>query len=51
MGHATVREALKYYPDGTLNPMRDDISDTFAYAGWTVERIDEDYPFRQPWKS
>jgi len=48
VAHPTIREAVKYYPDGTLNPARDDIADTFTFAGITMERVDEDYPFRQP---
>lgn len=46
VGHASVKEALKFYP-GTPNPARDDISDTFNYAGLSIERIDEEFQFRQ----
>lgn len=49
VGHTSVREAMQYYPaGGQLNPARDDVADVFPFAGVTVERIDEDYPFRQP---
>lgn len=47
VGHESVREAYRYYPGGQ-NPARDDIVDTYTHAGVTVERVDEDYPFRQP---
>lgn len=46
VGHGTIREALKYYP-GTPNPGRDDVADTFNYAGLSIERIDEEFQFRQ----
>ncbi|PZO78443.1 MAG: major capsid protein E [Mesorhizobium amorphae] len=47
VGHASIKEALKYYKDTTANPARDDIADTFDYAGLSIERIDEDFQYRQ----
>ncbi|MCW2854364.1 MAG: major capsid protein [Nocardioides sp.] len=47
--HASIREALKYYPvAGQRNPAHDDIADEFNFAGLTVERIDEEFPVRLP---
>jgi hypothetical protein len=46
--HGSIKEALKYYKDSTANPAREDISDTFDFAGLSIERIDEDFQYRQP---
>jgi len=46
VGHQTVREAMKYYAGATPNPARDDISDSFDYAGLTVERVEETFQIR-----
>ena len=47
VSHASVKEALKYYQGSTPNPARDDIADTFNYAGLSIERIDEEFQYRQ----
>lgn len=47
VGHTSVREAYRNLPNA-VSPDRDDIRDTFTHAGVTIERVDEDYPFRQP---
>lgn len=44
--HPRVLEALRDYPGNTANPARDEIEDTFTYAGLTLERIDEEYKVR-----
>ena len=46
--HANVRESLKYYAGQTVNPARDDVEDTFTFAGLKLERIDEEFSFRLP---
>jgi len=48
VAHASVKEALKAYAGPTANPSRDDVADTFVFAGLTLERIDEDFRYRQP---
>lgn len=48
VSHAKVLAALRAYPmAGQPNPEREDISDVFPFAGVTVERVDEEFPFRQ----
>lgn len=47
VGHASVKEALKNYAGPTVNPARDDVADSFTFAGLTIERIDEDFRYRQ----
>ena len=47
VGHPKVVEALKAYPGPTPNPGRDDVADSFVFAGITIERIDEDFRYRQ----
>ncbi|WP_019905705.1 major capsid protein [Methylobacterium sp. 77] len=47
VGHASVKEALKNYAGPTPNPARDDVADSFVFAGLTIERIDEDFRYRQ----
>lgn len=47
VGHKSVKEGLKSYAGPTPNPARDDVADTFAFAGLTLERIDEDFRYRQ----
>lgn len=47
VGHGSVKEALKAYAGPTPNPARDDVADTFVFAGVTIERIDEDFRYRQ----
>lgn len=46
--HPDVRESLKAYAGGTPNPARDDVEDTFSFAGFKMERIDEEFQIRQP---
>lgn len=49
VSHAKVLAALRAYPiAGQPNPEREDISDVFPFAGVTVERVDEEFPYRQP---
>lgn len=48
VGHASVKEGMKYYPGSTPNPARDDISDIFEYPkGFVLERVDEEFQYRQ----
>jgi hypothetical protein len=47
VGHASVKEGLKNYPGPTANPARDDVADSFTFAGLTIERIDEEFRYRQ----
>ena len=47
VSHPFVMEQLKAYAGQTPNPTRDDVQDTFTFAGLTLERIDEDYQYRQ----
>lgn len=44
--HDSVREALKAYPGATPNPARDEVEETFAFAGLLYERFDEEYFIR-----
>jgi len=48
VSHPNVLESLKPYRDGTANPARDDVEDSFTFAGLTFERIDEEFQVRQP---
>ncbi|WP_342640932.1 major capsid protein [Rhodoligotrophos ferricapiens] len=48
VNHPSVKAALKDYRGNTPDPGRDDIQDTFSYAGVTLERIDEEFQFRKP---
>lgn len=48
VSHANVREELRAYPGQTPNPGRDDIEDTFRFAGFRMERVDEEFQVRQP---
>lgn len=45
--HKSVLDELRAYPGSTPNPSRDDIQDTFTFAGLTLERIDEEYKVMQ----
>ena len=48
VSHAKVLAALRAYPmSNQPNPEREDISDIFPFAGVTVERVDEEFPYRQ----
>jgi hypothetical protein len=49
VNHATVKDAYKYYAAAgqQQNPARDDITDGFTHAGLTLERIDEEFSYRQ----
>lgn len=47
VGHPFVRDQLAAYAGQTPNPGRDDVEDIFTFAGLTLERIDEDYQYRQ----
>lgn len=44
--HQFVKDQLAAYAGQTPNPSRDDVEDTFTFAGLTLERIDEDYQYR-----
>lgn len=46
VGHATVKEAYKYFANTGPNPNRDALDDGFAHAGVIVERVDEEYTVR-----
>lgn len=46
--HPFVRDALAQYAGQTPNPNRDDVQDVFTFAGLTLERIDEEFSYRQP---
>lgn len=45
--HPNVQAELRAYSGSTPNPARDDIQDTFTFAGLTLERIDEEYKVMQ----
>lgn len=45
--HPFVKEQLAAYAGQTPNPGRDDVQDIFTFGGLTIERIDEDYQYRQ----
>lgn len=47
VSHPNVLEELRGYRGETPNPGRDDIQDTFTFAGLTLERVDEEYKVRQ----
>lgn len=47
VSHPFVKEQLAAYSGQTPNPGRDDVEDTFTFAGLTLERIDEDYQYRR----
>jgi hypothetical protein len=47
VGHTSVKEGLKYYNGPTPNPARDDVNDEFRFAGVVIERVDEEFSFRQ----
>ena len=47
VSHPNIREELRSYNGSTPNPARDEIEDTFTFAGLTLERIDEEYKVRQ----
>jgi hypothetical protein len=47
VGHASVKDALKSYPGSTPNPARDDVTDEFRFSGLVIERIDEEFSYRQ----
>jgi hypothetical protein len=47
VSHDFVNKQLAAYAGQTPNPGRDDVQDTFTFAGLTLERIDEDYQYRQ----
>ncbi|UMY16654.1 major capsid protein [Methylobacterium organophilum] len=47
VGHISVKEGLKYYAGPTANPARDEVNDVFTFAGLTIERVDEDFYYRQ----
>lgn len=44
--HPFVKEQLAAYSGQTPNPSRDDVEDVFTFGGLTLERIDEDYQYR-----
>lgn len=48
VAHKWVRESLAQYPTAAVNPSRDDVQDTFSFAGLRLERIDEEFNFRRP---
>ena len=48
IGHASIKEALKYYAaPGQLNPARDDVLTVFSFGGVTVELVDEEFAHRK----
>lgn len=48
VGHKWVRESLKDYPTAAVNPSRDDVQDTFSFAGMRLERVEEEFNYRRP---
>ena len=48
VSHPFVKEQLAQYSGQTPNPNRDDVEDIFTFAGLTLERIDEEFHYRQP---
>ena len=46
VGHATVKEAYKYYTSNS-NPNRDGLEDGFPHAGSVIERVDEEFAVRR----
>jgi hypothetical protein len=46
VGHASVKDAYKYYSNGAPNPARDDIVDGFTHAGITIELAEEEFDVR-----
>ena len=48
VSHKFVKEQLAQYSGQTPNPNRDDVEDVFTFAGLTLERIDEEFQYRQP---
>lgn len=48
VGHPNVIESLKRYAGATSDPSRDDVDDSFSFAGFRLERIDEEFQIRQP---
>lgn len=48
VAHQKVLDALKGYPGTTPNPARDEVEDSFTFAGLRLERIDEEFKVRQP---
>lgn len=46
--HASVKEALQYYPAaGQINPARDDVTDEFRFGGAVIERVTEEFAWRK----
>ncbi|WP_107341092.1 major capsid protein [Agrobacterium pusense] len=48
VGHKWVRESLQNYPTAAVNPARDEVQDTFTFAGLRLERVDEEFNYRRP---
>lgn len=48
VSHQFVREQLKSYQGATANPGRDEVEDSFTFAGMKLERIDEEFQVRMP---
>lgn len=48
VNHANVKASLAAYQGPTANPARDNVEDTFSFAGITMERVDETFPYRNP---
>lgn len=47
VNHKFWTDNLAHYPGSTPNPARESIEDTFADGNWVLERIDEEFEFRQ----
>lgn len=45
--HPFFEKSLAAYQGANPNPARDQIEDSFRDGNWTLERIDEEFPFRQ----
>ncbi|MBS9720182.1 major capsid protein [Tianweitania sp. BSSL-BM11] len=48
VGHQYWRDNLKFYPGPNPNPARDEIEDVFRDGNWIIERVDEEFNYRQP---
>ncbi|WP_172123213.1 major capsid protein [Devosia sp. 919] len=48
VGHQNVLDNLKAYRDAGTNPGREEVEESFTFAGMRLERIDEEFQYRQP---
>ena len=46
VGHASVKDAYKFFVSQGPNPLRDGLDDGFSHAGIVIERVDEDFTVR-----